>query len=224
MPAVNDPGKQISDRRIQTVCLMVLASVAGVFSVYWLRPVLVPFVVACFIVSGVGPVLTWMEDRFSVSRLVAAGMAFLFGVALMGIFGLTIWVSIIDLSANASDYRKRVGQLVQEVEERLPMDLIPSGAFEQPTVPAITVSTTEAERIQRQKMTEATKLIDTFVRDGISVVSQAFVTLVSTSIVVLIYVFFLLLGNPTYGNSPNNRRVIPKTAPVRIEITVLSDR
>ncbi len=52
------------------------------------------------------------------------------------------------------------------------------------------------------------EFVDTFVRDGISVVSQALISLVSTSVVVLIYVFFLLIGTSSIGsNSPTVREI-----------------
>lgn len=54
--------------RIQTACLLVLVAVCITFSVYWLRPVLVPLVVAFFVVSGVSPVLSVLEKRLGVTR------------------------------------------------------------------------------------------------------------------------------------------------------------
>jgi AI-2 transport protein TqsA len=55
---------------------------------------------------------------------------------------------------------------------------------------------------------DASDFVDTFVRDGISIVSQAFLSLVTTSVVVLIYVFFLLIGAPTVGyDSPTYREI-----------------
>ena len=125
----NEPAQRITDRRIQTVCLMVLAGVAGIYLVYWLRPVLVPFIVACFIVSGIGPILSYLENRFNVSRVVAAGMAFLFGVIMMAVFGLTISFSIIDLAKNKADYRDRVKQLVNTVDQSLSFDFLKSENF-----------------------------------------------------------------------------------------------
>lgn len=298
--------KRLDDQHIQTVCLMVLAGVAGVYLVYWLRPVLVPFIVACFIVSGVGPILTHLEHRFNVSRVVAAGMAFLLGVALMGIFGLTISFSIIDLANNKDDYRKRVRQLVNRLDdtfstpsfslknltrnsdketddaettnkgeskspgppagsednaaeettvdepkretveetdaraatdensvagspgdspsgsaETSPTDAEPgstettesesdespddAAAADEAPLPSTDKATVQvhsrAQPVESDRMQEATELVDAFVRDGISVVLQAFLNLVSTSIVVLIYVFFLLLGKPAYAQT-----------------------
>ncbi|QDV47654.1 AI-2 transport protein TqsA [Stieleria neptunia] len=334
MPDSEEPGKRISDQQIQTVCLMVLAGVAGIYMMYWLRPVLVPFVVACFIVSGVGPILTYLENRFNVSRVVAAGMAFLLGVGLMGMFGLTLSFSIIDLAKNKEEYRTRVRQLVDKVDDKLsfeplslkkfvgdkfsnedgesirsdggglaqappdatangnaaiestppaepvepaaspespadaesagapesagdaesPADLVPgatldSGAatVDSPADPAPPSTATsdsdvasasaadadaDAEEVDAEeseplplletptvqirarsvpvesgRMKEATELVDAFVRDGISVVLQAFLSLVSTSIVVLIYVFFLLLGKSSYAQTATLREI-----------------
>ncbi|QEF96271.1 AI-2 transport protein TqsA [Stieleria maiorica] len=323
MSESDEPGKRISDQQIQTVCLMVLAGVAGIYLVYWLRPVLVPFVVACFIVSGVGPILTYLENRFSVSRVVAAGMAFLLGVGLMGVFGLTISFSIIDLAKNKDDYRIRVRQLVDKLDDTLSFDSLSLKRFtgdrfsaeddadtptgedqtlssgtdpiasptelaeqsaaiepEPPVPPAASVqpppsdgaipavepsqdaadgeppaddnadpSSTDAATamntdeaivddeaaegspeladelspplaesptlqihsrsapVESARMKEATELVDAFVRDGISVVLQAFLSLVSTSIVVLIYVFFLLLGKSSYAQTATLREI-----------------
>src|SRR6056297_3609363 len=116
----NTLGKPISDGRVQTVSLMVLAGIAVVFSVYWLRPILVPFILACFIVSGVGPLLSHVESRIGVSRLSAAAMTFLFCIALLGAFGMTLFVSIVDLYSNSGDYLDRVRRLTAMVEDNIP--------------------------------------------------------------------------------------------------------
>lgn len=184
---------------------MVLAGVASVYMVYWLRPVLVPFVVACFVVSGVGPILNYLEKRLGVSRLVAAGIAFLAGILLLAVFGITVWGSFVDLSRNSGAYRTRVTQLVSEFEDFLPFELL--GIDE-----ALGNSTSGETDIARPALSEKSaegvhQLVDTFVRDGISVVSQMLVGLVSTSVVVLIYVFFLLIGNPNYAQSETLREI-----------------
>nr|WP_236649471.1 AI-2E family transporter [Rhodopirellula sp. SM50] len=305
MSASKPPGTRMSDQQIQTVCLMVLAGVAGIYMMYWLRPVLVPFVVACFIVSGVGPILSYLEYRFNVSRVAAAGLAFLLGVGLMGVFGLTISFSIIDLAKNKEEYRTRVRQLVDKVDDKLSFDALslkrfvgdtttsstePAEPAAPPSPPLAAVSPPDLESpaetpslaaaqspadlgpgesldssiatvdspadaaapsdappdsvtatepaadvevnveldkdeplplletptvqirarsvpVESGRMKEATELVDAFVRDGISVVLQAFLSLVSTSIVVLIYVFFLLLGKSSYAQTATLREI-----------------
>lgn len=282
---MNEPapvGKTISDGRIQAVSLMVLAGIAGVFSVYWLRPVLVPFIVACFIVSGVTPILAAVENRLGVSRLMAAFMTFLCCLTVLGIFGLTLFVSIMDLSANAGAYQDRVYRLTAIVQDVLPIDALSPDRFRRPgetetdeiesgTVPlesqhseenlspaigstagvsAVIEDDSPADQAGETQTPGGTPVddtvslsasnplpasselakspgpgdlseevvpvsgkrkvppfVDAFVRQGISVVSQALVNLVSTSVVVLIYVFFLLLGSPTYASAGTVREI-----------------
>lgn len=258
--------------RIQTACLLVLVAVCITFSVYWLRPVLVPLVVAFFVVSGISPVLSVLEKRLGVTRIVAAGLTFLAGVIVLIIFGCSIWVSMIDLSTNAQAYRNRVSTIVNRIESYLPQRL----SFREPITPvnspnplpaepsrqsepaidgdkpsestASKTKTTEidtadpeppqsseeagAENKQqvsarktpraaadtddaetddtglatpkksKPRSEKASKFVDQMVTYGITTLSQAFVSLVSTSVVVLIYVFFLLIGTPSISHSP----------------------
>jgi len=191
-----------SQSRVQTLCLIVLVAVAITYMVYWLRPVLVPFIVAIFVVSGISPVLDALERRLGVTRIVAAGLTFLAGVVILIIFGISIWLSVLELSNNAGAYRARVRELVEEVEERIPFRLSSESESPATTDSATTTPTTNPtdEKI--------THLIDAMVRDGISVVSQSLVTLVSTSVVVLIFVFFLLIGSPAIdGGNPTVQEI-----------------
>ena len=74
--------------RIQTICLMILATTAIMYAIYWLRPVLVPFVIAVFVVSGIAPVLDMLQRRLRVNRLVAAGIAFVAGLLVLLLLAL----------------------------------------------------------------------------------------------------------------------------------------
>ena len=252
-------------KRVQTACLLVLVAVCITFSVYWLRPVLVPLVVAFFVVSGISPVLSILEKRLGVTRIVAAGLTFLAGVIVLIIFGCSIWVSMIDLSTNAQAYRNRVSTIVNRVESYLPQRL----SFREPITPLTNQSPTPVETssqngpgqvrntssaqtstqtpqvttadsetksdneevVAEKTSTEeasvpttnqiktgpadtatftktqprsekASQFVDQLVTYGITTLSQTFVSLVSTSVVVLIYVFFLLIGTPSISHSP----------------------
>src|SRR6056297_328267 len=112
------PDKK-SSTRIQTVSVAVLAVVAVTFSIYWLRPVLVPLVVALFVVSGVSPILNTLERRLGVNRIIAAGLTFLSGVGLLLVFGFSVWLSLVDLNKNSSVYRGRVEAIVDWAELRV---------------------------------------------------------------------------------------------------------
>jgi len=199
--------------RIQTACLIILVAIALTYVVYWLRPVLVPFVVSIFVVSGVTPILELLEHRLNVSRLVAAGLTFLSGFALLVVFGISIWLSVLDLSSNASGYRSRVRELVSEIEDKLPISLSNQETEESAARPRIPI--TQGEKV--------TSLIDGIVGNAISVVSQTFLSLVSTSVVVLIFVFFLLLGSPAIDKSHQTVQEINKQVRTYLSLkTVIS--
>lgn len=185
-----DLPDSVDRTKTQTICLIVIAVVLVTFSIYWLRPVLVPLVVALFVVSGVTPLLNWLEQRLGVSRLIAAGLTFVAGLVVMFVFGLTIWVSMVDLSQNADSYPKRVKQIVQGIEQRT-AKIIPS--MIKAPAPDLASHSRPSEN--------ASDFVDVLVRDGISRLSQTLLGLVSTSAVVLIYVFFLLIGTPKIGDS-----------------------
>ncbi|MCO8125253.1 AI-2E family transporter [Stieleria sp. TO1_6] len=183
--------------RIQSICLMVLVVVAVTYSIYWLRPVLVPLVVALFVVSGVNPILKTLEKRLGVSRIVAAGLTFLSGVVALVIFGLSIWISLVDLSKNQNAYRQRVKDIVNRFEDQTESFLPFAHPIHSPL-----------QEVTPAGADDASEFVDRFLRDGISIVSLALLNLVSTSLVVLIYVFFLLVGNPnSSGTSATVREI-----------------
>lgn len=199
--------------RIQTTCLIILVAIALTYVVYWLRPVLVPFVVSIFVVSGVTPILELLEQRLNVSRLVAAGLTFLSGFAILVVFGISIWLSVLDLSNNASGYRSRVRELVSEIEDKLPISLSNETSD----------TSSDRNRVQLTQGEKVTSLIDGLVGNAISIVSQTFLSLVSTSLVVLIFVFFLLLGSPAIDKSHQTVQEINKQVRTYLSLkTVIS--
>jgi AI-2 transport protein TqsA len=197
-----DLPDHVDRTKTQTICLMVIALILVTFSIYWLRPVLVPLVVALFVVSGVTPLLNWLERRLGVNRLVAAGITFVAGLGVMFVFGLTIWVSMLDLSKNAESYRNRVQEIVENLEQRT------AKIFPSMNTVSDRITPVAGEPVQSSPSKDASDFVDVLVRDGISQLSQTLLGLVSTSAVVLIYVFFLLIGTPTIGDAGSMAREI----------------
>lgn len=168
---------EAAQTRIQTICLMILATTAIMYAIYWLRPVLVPFVIAVFVVSGIAPVLDMLQRRLRVNRLVAAGIAFVAGLLVLLLLGGTLWASTIELRESAPAYRQRIQELLRAAEDLLP--------------PALTGSTGLSSSLDNPHAPFST---DSVVREAIGAVSSSLFDLATTSVVVLIYVFFLLLG------------------------------
>ena len=287
---------KLSEHRLQTACLLFITAVLAAFAAYWLRPVLVPLVVAVFVVSGVTPILEFLERSIASSRFTAAVIAFLVGALLINLLAASLWASLIDLRENMQAYhdsyqeiRDQFGDLVPgdgwhffgaeenqrrrknhlpannatpetlentesdvEIESEEPVEPnavhttsqlnsddsndfnqeTDSGAAstpdasngegevtaKQPT--ADTENRPEADsdknrndsslgntpRPQVDEFPEEENVLDTLITNtitrGFSDISQAFLELMSTSVIVLIYVFFLMLGVPTESDRP----------------------
>ncbi len=220
-PIDNIMYSEESRSRIRTICLVVLTAAVVTYLIFWLRPVLVPLVVAMFVVSGVGPILKTLENRLGVTRIVAAFLTFLAGVVILVVFGCSLWVSVADLSSNSDAYRARVGEIVEKVESIIPDRFSRHDEAQrsaEPTVAkdekgdSINVGEPVAARPSRaaRKDNDVSDFVDAFLRDAITVVSQTFISLVSTSVIVLIYVFFLLLGTPTNINHSETLRDVDR--------------
>jgi AI-2 transport protein TqsA len=175
-----------SQARIRTICLMILTAAVVIYGVYWLRPVLVPFVLSVFVVSAVTPLLKALESHLGVSRLVATAITFLVGMAVLFVVGLAIWFSFIEVIRNSAAYEQRVVELSKRAEQWMPDSW------------TTTSSSATAGSPENELSGDASKsrqiLADT-VRSGISLISSTLFSLISTGIIVLIYVFFLLLGS-----------------------------
>jgi hypothetical protein len=103
----------IGELRIQTICLMILTAIASVGVLYWLRPVLVPFVLSVFLVCGIAPLLDLIQQRLRAPRVAAVAITFLMGIALMAMLWTVIWLSVASLMQDADIYRKRFVQLAR---------------------------------------------------------------------------------------------------------------
>ncbi len=260
----------ISEQRLQTTCLLFIVAVLSSFAAYWLRPVLVPFVVAVFIVSGVSPILEALQRSVASTRLMAAAIAFLVGCLLIAILMGALWASVVDLAKNAGAYQTRVEELISEAQDYIPWDTSETSSHTRQKKPSEesspqesrdsedaspeavppeesasgenstskteeqeTSSSEEQEDRENREPTEnnpadqqettnqprnkstvdtieagftniktknPTERFEEFVtrtlKSGVFQLSQVFLEMISTSLIVLIYVFFLLLGAP----------------------------
>jgi AI-2 transport protein TqsA len=207
--------QEFTQSRIQTICLVVIATSAVTYMIYWLRPVLVPFVVALFIVSGIMPLLQMLEKRLRVNRIVAAGISFLLGLGVLFVAGLCLWLSVLEMTDRGQAYRERVGELIAKAAAQFDPDSTKpksgesgisktdNDASDPGLMPLNGHTQNTVKGDGDTKIQQFRNSLDTFLRDGVARLSAELFSLLSTSIVVLIYVFFLLAG---VGNAPIKKR------------------
>jgi len=109
------------ERRIQTVCLFILSVVAVTAALYWLRPVLIPFVLAVFLVIGLSVLVDAQKRYLRIPRVPAIFIALV--VALVVLAGLAALVSqsVTQLAENADLYGQRVVELTNKMAAILPL-------------------------------------------------------------------------------------------------------
>ncbi len=160
--------------RVQTVCLVVLATVAGAGALHWLRPVMIPFVLALFIALGLGMVADLLVERARVPRGFALPVTVVGGV--LGLIGLgtLMSASLGQLTENAGVYGAQLQRLVIQTIEWLPEPL--------------------REIAEAQNLAALADIPVSSVTGILGRTTSAIANLLSQSLLVLIFVLFLVLG------------------------------
>ena len=187
-------------QKTQTVCLIILTTIAVGFSLYFMQSVLLPFVIALFVVIGCRPVLEFFEHKLKLSRYVAFAVAFVMGTVLLIGFGLTTWFSINDLAKNSDKYIESFKSLQASLADLL-------GSHEDNSSTARTESSQpdsvdndsvidEIKATSKEAMKGLNELLEsatTFLQSQIPRIAGALSSLLSYGVLILIFVFFLLM-------------------------------
>lgn len=205
---MSDPCQNASDNelRLQTVCLLALTLLAAGVTLWLLRPVLVPFVLALFFVIGLSPLLDFIQRRLNVGRPAAIGVSFLLGVFLVFSFGILLGNTIATINTHKEEYIESIGGIMVGAAERLEVwgiDLF----NEDPTVTASGKNDqppADNEASQKQAIDQIGMLVSAQAKDGLLWLAGVLLNLMVSLGVVLIFVFFLLAGasseaRPTTG-------------------------
>ena len=107
-------------RSITSWSLMILAAVALTAALGFMRPVLIPFVLAIFISILVAPLMEFLEGRLRLPRSLSVPATILVALALVALLGLILTASIFSFLENADDhwqgFTNEVGELMAVAE------------------------------------------------------------------------------------------------------------
>src|SRR6185295_2292658 len=98
------------DRRVQTVSLLILATIATGVAMYLLKPVLVPFVLALFFTYCLTPIIDAQVTRLRMPRWVALASTAIFGVAILSLFGFLVATAVGGMLHDLDVKRKEMSQ------------------------------------------------------------------------------------------------------------------
>ncbi len=160
--------------RVQTVSLVILATVAGAAALFWLRPVMIPFVLALFIALGLGMVAELLVDRARAPRALALPITVIGGLLAMAGLGALISASLGQLSENAGIYGTQLQKSVEQIILWLPAPL--------------------REVAESQNLAQLANIPVSSVTGLLGRTTSAIANLLSQSLLVVIFVIFLVLG------------------------------
>jgi len=165
------------ETRVQTVCLVLISTVLTGAALYWLRPVMVPFVLALFITLGLRAGADFLEERLRVPHSAALSATVLMGFFVLAGMAGVISVSVSELTEKAGLYNEHVGQLVAKATDLLPAEW----------------------RSQQQEA--LSNLSVSSVGGLLARTANAIANVLSNSLVVVIFVLFLMLGGGQRGEA-----------------------
>jgi AI-2 transport protein TqsA len=163
---------------VQTVCLAILAAIGVAFALWWLRPVLIPFVMALFLALALGMGVDLLAAHTRIPRRVALPLVLLLGVlGLLGV-GALVTISVSELAANREAYGAKIQHLVDQLLGLAPPALreaLGSGSAQLREIPVATVG------------------------GLLQAVTNTVFSLLSSSLIVLVFLFFLMLGADAFS-------------------------
>jgi AI-2 transport protein TqsA len=107
-----------ADLHVQTVCLLILAFLAAGISLYFLRPVLVPFVLALFFAACLKPLITFQRNYLRFPQALAVAGALILALVVLGAIGIPVGLAI---SKSWPAFEHQFDVFVQELPDKLPL-------------------------------------------------------------------------------------------------------
>jgi AI-2 transport protein TqsA len=111
------------ERRVQTICLLVISAFLVATALHWLRPIMVPLVLAVFLAIALKPLVDVQARRLKFPRNLAVVSTLLLGFVVLALVFFLVIVSVRQAAGNADKYQKRLEDMVETVSEYLPEEL-----------------------------------------------------------------------------------------------------
>ncbi len=111
-----------SEQRVQTVCLLLLTTAVMAASLYWLRPVMIPFVMALLFALILSPLVDLQMRYLRAPRAVALIGTILLGFLALLFVGAVVSDSVNQLAGNVQAYKEHLDSVLQSAAQRLPLE------------------------------------------------------------------------------------------------------
>jgi len=194
------------ESRIQTICLAMLTIVAVAVTLYLLRAVLVPFILAAFLAVILLPIVNFLMRKLRVGRPIALVLTiFLAVLAVLGV-GAFVAVSVGQFANSAGEYEAQLTQLLRKAENSGPINSMVAFVGGRNTAPAAELPPGEdGANGEPYSPTPASPgdfrtslLLPEGAINGIARrLSSGVLSVLSNGLLVLLFTSFLLMGSTT---------------------------
>ena len=99
------------EQRLQTVCLLILTSLAVALALYWLRSAMIPFVLALFFSYALAPFVDLQVRHLRIHSGLAVTATLVLGFFLLTTLAAVISTSVSQLTTNAVSYQQQIERL-----------------------------------------------------------------------------------------------------------------
>ncbi len=165
------PNKEF---RFQTICLCIISAFVICFALYFLKPVLIPFVLALFFTYSLTPIIDFLMRVLKCPRGLAIFLTIVLGLVLLTLFSILISASVTQISSSATDYQSNIRLLIRDSFNKLPLERFGI----------------EKEEATRKILETSAVTVGNVVKGTVS----GFLSVLSSSLLVIIFMIFLLIG------------------------------
>ncbi len=109
------------NRRVQTICLLILTLIALGVTMALLKPVLVPFVLALFFAECLEPAIKFQMRKFHFPRILSVTIASVLGLSILTGVGFLIKASVTTMSASLPAYRSNLDEATRQLLSSKPL-------------------------------------------------------------------------------------------------------
>lgn len=156
------------------LCLFILTSVAVAFALFWLRPVMIPFILALFFSLMLTPLIDAQKKYLKFPKILALVTTLVLGILILVVFWLVITSSISQIAQNIAQYQQKIEVFLNKIIAMIHLEKFGIN-IKQLTAPFL-----------KNMGENAGVMIRTVINAILGIFSQGFL--------VLIFLVFLLLG------------------------------
>jgi len=119
-----EPTPAQQEGRLRTACLLAITFILVAAALHWLGEVMVPLVLAVFIMFAASPLMDLQVRHLKAPRGVAIAGTLVLCVVVLALLGLLVSTSVSQMASNADTYAAQIDKLTRRIADDLPLEKV----------------------------------------------------------------------------------------------------